>query len=161
MATAFVAFGSNIGEPITQIRCAVAQLASLPKTQLLGSSNLFRNPPVGFLNQPDFINAVAKINTNLSPNELLKNLLNIEDQHQRLRVETNGPRTLDLDLLLYNDLVLKSTHLEIPHPRMKERGFVLLPLAEIEPDLTLPCGTKIQLLLKRCNLDGFECIVSV
>jgi 2-amino-4-hydroxy-6-hydroxymethyldihydropteridine diphosphokinase len=159
MATAFIAFGSNISEPIVQIHSAFSEVANLPETELLLSSNLYRNPPVGFLDQPNFINAVAKISTKLSANELLSNLLSIEDQHQRLRAEENGPRTLDLDLLLYDDLVLKSANLEIPHPRMKERGFVLLPLAEIEPTLVLPCGTDIQLLLKRCNLEGFECIV--
>ncbi len=159
MANAFIAFGSNISEPIDQIRCAFARVANIPQTELLCASSLYRNPPVGFLDQPNFVNAVAKITTNLSPSELLKNLLGIEDQHQRFRAEKNGPRTLDLDLLLYDDVIVKSTDLEIPHPRMKERGFVLLPLAEIEPTLVLPCGTDIQQLLKRCNLDGFECIV--
>lgn len=147
MHQAYIALGSNIQNPINQIKSALTALSSLPKTELLKVSSFYRNPPVGMLDQPDFINAVAKITTNFTASELLDKLLVIEHKQRRIRKEKNGPRTLDLDLLLYKQSVIKSPMLEVPHPRMHQRAFVLLPLAEIEPDLILPCGTSVQYYL--------------
>lgn len=148
MHQAYIALGSNIQNPIDQIKSALTALSGLPKTELLKVSSFYRNPPVGMIDQPDFINAVAKIMTSFTASELLDKLLAIEHQQQRIRKEKNGPRTLDLDLLLYKQSVIKSPMLEVPHPRMHQRAFVLLPLAEIEPDLILPCGTSVQYFLK-------------
>lgn len=158
MTIAFIALGSNLANPIMQIQTALGELAALPDTQLLCHSKYYQNPPVGMLDQADFINAVAKISTKLQPEILLDKLLQIENSHQRVRTEKNGPRTLDLDLLLYDDLIMQTPNLIIPHPRMKERSFVIMPLAEIAPDLVLPCGAAIETFLRHCNINDLEII---
>jgi 2-amino-4-hydroxy-6-hydroxymethyldihydropteridine diphosphokinase len=135
---AFVALGANIGEPVKHLRAAVEDLSTLPGTQVVARSSLYRSAPVGLLNQPDFINAVVAVETALSPLDLLRALLAIEARHGRVRSVPNAPRTLDLDLLLHGDSRLDSTELTLPHPRMHQRAFVLLPLLEIAPDLLLP-----------------------
>lgn len=135
---AFVALGANIGEPVKHLRAAVEDLSTLPDTRVEARSSLYRSAPVGLLNQPDFINAVVAVDTGLSPLELLRALLAIEARHGRVRSVPNAPRTLDLDLLLHGDSRLDSTELTLPHPRMHQRAFVLLPLLEIAPDLHLP-----------------------
>ncbi|MEK6592914.1 MAG: 2-amino-4-hydroxy-6-hydroxymethyldihydropteridine diphosphokinase, partial [Pseudomonadota bacterium] len=132
--TAFVALGSNLGDPQRQIAAGFAELAALPQTRVLRRSSVFRSAPVGYADQPDFLNAVACIATGLSPQELLKALLAIERCHGRVREFPNAPRTLDLDLALYGNLILHEHGLTIPHPRMHERAFVMVPLAEIAPD---------------------------
>jgi 2-amino-4-hydroxy-6-hydroxymethyldihydropteridine diphosphokinase len=104
---------------------------------------LYQSAPFGYADQPDFINAVAEISTQLSPEKLLEVLLNIEIEAGRERTFANAPRVLDLDVLLYDDLILQSKKLTLPHPRMHERGFVLLPLAEIAPDLVIPNGGNV------------------
>ncbi len=135
---AFVALGANIGEPVKHLRAAVADLATLPGTRVTARSSLYRSAPVGLLNQPDFINAVVAVDTALSPLALLRHLLAIEARHGRVRSVPNAPRTLDLDLLLHGDTVLHGDELTLPHPRMHQRAFVLLPLLEIAADLSLP-----------------------
>lgn len=137
-ARAFVALGANIGEPVQHLRAAVRDLDALPGTRVVARSSLYRSAPVGLLNQPDFINAVVAVDTTLAPLELLRQLLAIETVHGRVRSIPNAPRTLDLDLLLHGDSVQASTELTLPHPRMHERAFVLLPLLEIAPDTPLP-----------------------
>jgi 2-amino-4-hydroxy-6-hydroxymethyldihydropteridine diphosphokinase len=137
MARAFIALGSNLQQPANQIQRAFVELAALPATAMIRHSALYRSMPVGYDNQPDFINAVAEVNTSLQPLELLNALLALENLHGRERPFQNAPRVLDLDLLLYDDTVMNTPELTLPHPRMHERGFVLLPLAEIAPDLTL------------------------
>jgi 2-amino-4-hydroxy-6-hydroxymethyldihydropteridine diphosphokinase len=132
--TAFVGLGSNLGDPAAQIRSAIRALAALPETRLVRRSSLYRNPPAGYLDQPEFINAVARIETRLAPRDLLEELLAIERAHGRVRDFPNGPRTLDLDILLYGERTVREPGLTIPHPRMLERAFVLLPLAEIAPE---------------------------
>ncbi|MDD4882208.1 MAG: 2-amino-4-hydroxy-6-hydroxymethyldihydropteridine diphosphokinase [Gallionellaceae bacterium] len=135
---AFVALGANLDDPVRQVESAMNELAALAGTRLLGRSGLYASAPSGYADQPDYVNAVAKLDTSLSPRELLDQLLEIERQHGRERTFRNSPRTLDLDILLYDDLELDESGLHVPHPRMHERAFVLLPLAEIDPDAVLP-----------------------
>lgn len=135
---AFVALGSNLEEPQVQVRRGFEELAALPRTTLLDRSFLYTSAPVGYADQPDFVNAVARIETGLSPREVLDALLAIELRHGRQRSMPNGPRTLDMDLILYGDLQHHETGLTIPHPRMHERAFVLMPLVEIAPDCDIP-----------------------
>jgi 2-amino-4-hydroxy-6-hydroxymethyldihydropteridine diphosphokinase len=136
--TAFVALGANLGDPATQLRRAIAELARLPETRLTACSSLYLSKPVGYLEQPDYINAVAALRTNLTPRALLAGLLEIESRHGRKRAFKNAPRTLDLDLLLYDGLVMHEPGLTLPHPRMLDRAFVMIPLAEIAPDYPIP-----------------------
>ncbi|MBL8426047.1 MAG: 2-amino-4-hydroxy-6-hydroxymethyldihydropteridine diphosphokinase [Dechloromonas sp.] len=138
MNTAFVALGANIGDPVATVLAAFAALANLADSRVIHTSSLYRTAPVGLKNQPDFINAVAMLETGLPPEELLDALLDLEARFGRVRRDRNGPRTLDLDLLLYNDIELDLPRLTLPHPRLHLRAFVLHPLAEIAPDLAIP-----------------------
>jgi 2-amino-4-hydroxy-6-hydroxymethyldihydropteridine diphosphokinase len=133
MHIAFIALGSNLEEPIAQVNRAMREIVSLPQTQQIQVSSLYSTAPVGYIDQPPFINAVMQISTALSPQALLAALLNIEAEHQRRRVLRNGPRTLDCDILLYSDMTVNEANLHIPHPRLHQRAFVLVPLAEIAP----------------------------
>jgi 2-amino-4-hydroxy-6-hydroxymethyldihydropteridine diphosphokinase len=149
MAIAYIALGSNLKQPILQIKQAITALADMPQTKLLQHSSLYLTPPVGYDNQPDFINAVAKLETTLKPTQLLESILDIESSFGRERPFPNAPRVLDLDLLLYDELVMHTPSLTIPHPRMHVRSFVMLPLAEIAPDLLIPkLGNVVELLAK-------------
>jgi 2-amino-4-hydroxy-6-hydroxymethyldihydropteridine diphosphokinase len=136
--TAFVALGSNLGDPAAQIRSALRELARMPGTRVVRSSSLYRNPPAGGLDQPEYINAVAQVETRAGARELLDRLLEIERAHGRVRDYPNAPRTLDLDIVLYGDRVLREPGLVVPHPRMLQRAFVLVPLAEIAPEAQVP-----------------------
>jgi 2-amino-4-hydroxy-6-hydroxymethyldihydropteridine diphosphokinase len=138
MPRAFVALGANLVEPHAQVRAALAELAHLPQSTLVAASSLYRTAPVGLAGQPDFINAVAALDTSLSPDDLLEALFAIERSFGRVRKEKNGPRTLDLDLLLYDNEIIDTPHLHLPHPRLHLRAFVVVPLAEIAPDCRLP-----------------------
>lgn len=142
--TACVALGANIGEPLRQIEAGFSALAALPGTRLLARSSLYRSAPVGYADQPDFINAVAMIETALAPHALLDALLEIERAHGRVREFPNAPRTLDLDIVLYGDVVLQEPGLTIPHARMLERAFVMTPLAEIAPDVVVPGRGRVR-----------------
>lgn len=135
---AYVALGANLGDPAAQVERAMAELAQLPETRLTARSGLYLSKPVGYTDQPDFINAVAEIHTRLAPRALLDALLDLEHRQGRDRGIKNGPRTLDLDLLLYDSLALHEAGLTLPHPRMAERAFVLAPLAEIAPQAVIP-----------------------
>ncbi|MBI1397741.1 MAG: 2-amino-4-hydroxy-6-hydroxymethyldihydropteridine diphosphokinase [Betaproteobacteria bacterium] len=135
---AYVGLGSNIESPGAQLGRALEALAALPHTRILARSSFYRTAPVGFGDQPDFVNAVVLVDTSLSAHALLAALLAIERAQGRVRGMPNGPRTLDLDILLYDDLVLRDSELTLPHPRMHERAFVLVPLAELAPDLVVP-----------------------
>ena len=145
--TAFVALGSNLDDPSRHVLRAMDELETLSGTRVQRRSSLYRTAPVGEPDQPDFINAVAQIETTLDPQELLAGLLGIERQHGRVRSRPNAPRTLDLDLLLYDAWTLDTPELQLPHPRMHERAFVLLPLAEIAPDLSIPGRGPVAALL--------------
>lgn len=136
--TAYVALGSNLEDPQRQLRSGLEALSTLPATRLLRASSFYRSAPVGYADQPDFVNAVAAIETSLSPRELLDALLAIERRHGRVREFANAPRTLDLDIVAYGERTIDEPGLAIPHPRMHERAFVVVPLAEIAPDAVIP-----------------------
>jgi 2-amino-4-hydroxy-6-hydroxymethyldihydropteridine diphosphokinase len=138
MHRAYVALGANLDDPEAQVRNALAALARLPQSALLAHSSLYRTAPVGLAGQPDFINAVAALDTGLPPDDLLEALFAIEREFGRVRAAKNGPRTLDLDLLLYDGVIIDTPHLHLPHPRLHLRAFVIVPLAEIAPDCRLP-----------------------
>ena len=159
---AYIGLGSNLEEPRSQLQRAFVDLAGLPDTRLTEHSSLYRSAPLGspdqpdLLNQPDFINAVAKIETALAPQALLHALLHIEHQHGRQRTFHNAPRTLDLDVLLYDDMQLHEHGLTIPHPQMHKRAFVLQPLLEIAPDIGIPGLGQAQRLLQACQEQVLE-----
>ena len=139
MATAYLALGANLGDPAATVNAAFAALGDLPQTRVAATSALYRTAPVGITEQPEFINAAARVETELSPLALLDALLAIEQQFGRVRLLQNGPRTLDLDVLLYEGQVIDTPRLTLPHPRMHLRAFVLYPLADVAPaDLPLP-----------------------
>jgi len=147
---AAIALGSNLQDPEAQVQRAFDEIAGLPRTSLLARSSLYRTEPVGYADQPMFVNACALVETSLGPRELLEGLLEIEQQHGRVRAIRNGPRTLDLDLLVYGDRAVEEPGLTIPHPRAHERRFVLEPLAEVWPDAKLGKeGTARELLARR------------
>ena len=135
---AFIALGSNLDNPQAQLLKAFEDIHALPQTRVLARSALYRSAPVGYSDQPDFVNAVAEIETALAPHELLEALLDIERRRGRNRTFRNAPRVLDLDVLLYDDLVCHDEGLTLPHPRMHERAFVLQPLLEIAPHCVIP-----------------------
>lgn len=136
--SAYIGLGANLNDPAAQLTQAFDALARLPETHLVARSSLYASAPVGYVDQPDFVNAVAQLDTLLSPRALLAALLEIEQRHGRERGFRNAPRTLDLDLLLYGAARFHEDHLQVPHPRLIERAFVLLPLAEIAPALVIP-----------------------
>lgn len=138
MPLAFVALGANLADPVVQVRAALEALTRLPDSRLLRASSLYRTAPVGIHGQPDFINAVAVLETSLPPHALLSALFEIEERFGRRRDFRHAPRTLDLDLLLYGDETLDTPELHLPHPRMHLRAFVLAPLLEIAPDCAIP-----------------------
>ncbi|MCL2655980.1 MAG: 2-amino-4-hydroxy-6-hydroxymethyldihydropteridine diphosphokinase [Betaproteobacteria bacterium] len=147
ITTAWIGLGANIGQPWEAIETALAALDALPETRLTARSSLYRSAPIDAPGQPDFYNAVARIETALTPSSLLRELESIEHAHGRERSFQNAPRTLDLDLLLYGDAAIALPDLVVPHPRMHLRAFVLVPLAEIEPQLEIPgVGTLVELL---------------
>ena len=135
---AFIGLGSNLADPVAQVSRALDALGGLPQTRVVRRSSLYRSAPVGYLEQPDFINAVAQLETELAPRRLLDALLALEHECGRTREFCNAPRTLDLDVLLYDDLVHCEHGLNIPHPQMHLRAFVLQPLLEIAPDCVIP-----------------------
>lgn len=153
----FIGLGSNLADPRAQLRRALDELAALPDSSLDATSSLYLSRPMGPQDQPDYINAVASLATGLEPEALLDALQAIEAAHRRVRSgERWGPRTLDLDVLLYGGQILETPRLTVPHPGLPERAFVLYPLAEIAPDLTVPgCGLLAD-LLARCPADGLQ-----
>lgn len=162
MAKAFIGLGSNLGrtrngifeDSQMQLHKAVDTITQHPKIQLLGLSSFYRTPAIGPQGQPDYINAVAALKTSLSPLELLDFLLSVERQQGRKRTLRWGPRTLDLDILLYDQIIEDSDRLTIPHPRLHERAFALIPLADLDPELVIPNGKNISQLLANCSAQG-------
>lgn len=153
---AFVGLGSNLADPVVQVSHALDALDSLPQTSVLRRSSLYRSAPVGYLEQPDFINAVAQLETELAPRALLNALLALEHECGRTREFRNAPRTLDLDVLLYDDLVHHEHGLTIPHPQMHLRAFVLQPLLEIAPDCVIPGIGAAAEAARRCEGQTLE-----
>jgi 2-amino-4-hydroxy-6-hydroxymethyldihydropteridine diphosphokinase len=143
---AYIGLGANLGDPVGQLRSAVAALAGLPGTTVVAVSSVWRSAPVGYLDQPDFCNAVAALDTCLSPQALLEALLAVEQAGGRTREFRNAPRLIDLDLLLYGDRIVDEPHLVVPHPRMVDRAFVLLPLAELAPGCIVPGAGPVSAL---------------
>ena len=152
MHTAFVALGSNLDDPARKVQQAIAALGELSRTHVAAVSSLYRNAPVGNADQPDFVNAVAQLSTDLAPRALLAALLALERRFGRERSFRNAPRTLDLDLLLYDAQCIAEPGLAVPHPRMHQRAFVLAPLVEIAPACVIPgIGPAVQWLAHCSN----------
>jgi len=165
MSIAFIGIGSNLADPPGQVLQALGELGDLPRTTCLRHSSLYRSPPMMLKSrvleadsedQPDYINAVAKLDTALNPQDLLHELQHLETRHNRVRAERWGPRTLDLDILLYDNSIIESPELTVPHPGLYERNFVLYPLAEIAPDLDIPGVGLLSELLGRCERGSLE-----
>jgi 2-amino-4-hydroxy-6-hydroxymethyldihydropteridine diphosphokinase len=156
MLRCFLGLGSNLAEPLLQLQQALAALARLQHCQLGRISPFYRNPALGPGLQPDYINAVAELFTTLSAAELLDKMQAIETAQGRVRSARWAARTLDLDLLLYGDHLIATPTLQVPHPRLRERNFVLYPLHAIAPDLILPDGTSLAALLDCCPDFGLQ-----
>ena len=155
MTRAFVGLGSNLGDRERFIRKAVEEMARMPRTQLVRVSSLYDTEPVGVQDQPSFLNAVAVLDTELKPRELLWNLQLIEKRLGRVRTRRWGPRTIDLDILLYGELVIEQEDLVIPHPELENRAFVLIPLYELDPELVHPgTGQRLRDLMKTPGTRG-------
>ena len=150
MALAYIGIGANLGDASQHVHLAIAAIDHLAHTRLVAASSLYRTAPVGYVDQPDFINAVAAIETQLDPHALLAALRDIEQRHGRVRTFKDAPRTLDLDVLLYDQIEIADESLTVPHPRMHERAFVLAPLAEIAPDALIPGKGRASDWLLRC-----------
>ena len=153
----YIGLGSNLNDPIRQVQAALQLLTSMRDSSLLRNSSLYRSPPLGQLAQPNYVNAVAALDTRLSALTLLDELQGIEQISGRVRTgEHWGPRTLDLDLLLYGAEVIDHPRLCVPHPGLSQRNFVLYPLQEIAPDLIVPGHGQLITLLDHCCADGLE-----
>lgn len=153
---AFVGIGSNLDGPPARVRRAFEALDALPETRVTGRSPLYRSAPLGGPPQPDYVNAVARLETALAPEALLAALLAIEAEQGRMRGEPNAPRTLDLDLLLYDALCTARPGLRLPHPRMHQRRFVLAPLLDLEPAARVPGHGAAAELLARCGEQSLQ-----
>ena len=153
---AYIGLGSNLENPVGQVRVALGELNNLPQTRLRLQSSLYQSAPMSMspANQPDYINAVAALETSLAADDLLSAMQGLELLHHRVRKERWGPRSLDLDLLLYGDECIVSEHLTVPHPGLAERVFVLVPLFEIAPALRLPDNRSLADLVEQCGSDG-------
>ena len=148
---AYVGLGSNLDDPERQVHRALTELATLPHTRFIKHSRLYKSAPLGPPDQPEYINAVALLETGLPAKQLLEQLLEIEQRHGRIRTsEQWGPRSLDLDLLLYGEAHYTEPSLTVPHPRLHQRAFVLYPLAELDPELHIPGKGPLRDLLKHC-----------
>ncbi|MFC2552950.1 MAG: 2-amino-4-hydroxy-6-hydroxymethyldihydropteridine diphosphokinase [Rodentibacter sp.] len=156
MAIAYIALGSNLHTPREQLKRALNALAQLPQTQLMAVSSFYRSKPLGPQDQPDYLNAAVEISTALSPFALLDELQRIENEQGRVRLRRWGERTLDLDILLYGDEIIQTERLTVPHYDMHNREFVIVPLAEIAPNLILPNGQKLAELADRFTVHQME-----
>lgn len=150
MTNVFIGLGSNLADPAAQLASAVAELAALPHTTLVAQSPFYSSKPVGPQDQPNFVNGAAWLNTGLAPHDLLDHLQTIEQAHGRQRLQHWGPRTLDLDILLFGQQTLHDDRLTVPHAQLSQRDFALQPLLDLNPELALPTGTKLALLRRRC-----------
>ena len=153
MSLVYIGLGANLDQPQQQLEQALIELAQLPHSELISHSSLYHSKPVGPQDQPDYINAVALIETTLSPLELLDALQQLEQDHGRIRKRHLGERTLDLDIILIDHQVIESERLTVPHPFAQQRSFVLVPLAEIAPQLVFPDGVALEQLLTELDND--------
>ncbi len=147
MHIAYLSLGSNLNNPLEQIKIAIKEIDNIPEINLINQSSLYKTPPIG-PEQPDFINAAIKIATTLSAHDLLTKMQEIEQAHHRKRIIHWGPRTLDIDLILFDEACILTDRLTVPHPFMQERAFVLVPLLEIEPMLKTPQHGSLQTILE-------------
>lgn len=147
MHIAYLSLGSNLNNPLEQVKMAIKEIENIPDIQLLKQSSLYKTPPIG-PKQPDFINAAIKIATTLSAEDLLTKMQSIEASHHRERLIHWGPRTLDIDLILFDEENILTERLTVPHPFMQERAFVLVPILEIEPKLITPQHGDLQAILE-------------
>ena len=151
----YLALGSNLGNRLSNLKEAIAALP--PQMEVKAKSAVYETPPWGYEDQPKFLNQVIKATTYLDPEPLLKHLKRLEVALGRKETFQNGPRLIDMDILFYDDLVVNTPSLVIPHPRLQERGFVLLPLMDLDPDLTHPVSKKsVREMMTSCNVEGIE-----
>lgn len=156
MTLAYVGLGANLGQPRQQLLAALEDLGRIPQTRVTARSSLYRSAPIGYPDQPDYVNAVARLETGLRPEELFARLQEIERGHGRKRSFRNAPRSLDLDLLLYGGERIDTPALTVPHPRMHERAFVLVPLLELDPGAVIPGRGNATELLRSCATQAVE-----
>ncbi len=154
----YIGLGSNLDDPAAQTKRAFAELAELSQTRMLARSHLYKSKPLGPQDQPDYLNAVAVLETQLEPLDLLHRLRALEERHGRRRAGERhwGPRSLDLDILLYGDIRMQTPELTLPHPGVHERSFVLYPLEEVAPALVIPGHGPVQSLRDRCHAPAIE-----
>lgn len=155
---AYLSLGGNLGDPLRAMATSLRMLDAEPSTRVIVASSVYLTPPWGQVNQPHFHNAAAEVLTTMSARELLSVCLGIENALKRIRTEPGGPRSIDLDVLWYEGQSYREPGLDVPHPRMLQRGFVLLPLSEIAPGLVLE-GEPIQHHLDRTDREGFRVVV--
>ncbi|WP_029685182.1 2-amino-4-hydroxy-6-hydroxymethyldihydropteridine diphosphokinase [Tatumella saanichensis] len=148
MERVYIALGSNLADPLQQVQAALTALEAIPRSQRIATSSFYRTPPYGPPNQPDYLNAVVALDTELTPEQLLDQTQRIEQQQGRVRKDERwGPRTLDLDILLFGQHSIQTDRLTVPHYDMHRRAFMLLPLNEIAPDCHFPDGRTLTALL--------------
>ena len=154
MTLVYIALGSNLASPLEQVQAAIRALGEIPHSRVVAVSSFYRTPPLGPQDQPDYLNAAVALETALPPETLLDHTQRIELQQGRVRkAERWGPRTLDLDMLIYGDQVINTERLTVPHYDMKNRGFMLWPLWEVAPELTFPNGESLQAILQQLNAE--------
>ena len=154
MTLAYIAIGSNLASPLEQVNAAVQALGEIPQSKIVAVSSFYRTPPLGPQDQPDYLNAAVILETELGPEELLDNTQRIELQQGRVRkAERWGPRTLDLDIMLFGHETINTERLTVPHYDMKNRGFMLWPLFEVAPDLIFPDGIPLRTILDNLNAE--------
>ncbi len=158
MTRSFIALGSNLDDPLQQVIRAVESIRQLPKTTVTTVSRWYRSKAIGPGKQPDYINGVIEISTELNSSRLLITLQAIETAHKRVRAVRWGPRTLDLDILLYGDATVEKPELTIPHPRMLDRNFVLYPLFDVAPALILPTGKSLKSFIDNSAMDNLHLV---
>lgn len=155
MTLAYIALGSNLASPLEQVTSALEAIAAIPESQVVAVSAFFRTPPLGPADQPDYLNAAVALETALSPEDLLSHTQRIELESGRVRkAERWGPRTLDLDIMLFGRQCIDTPRLTVPHYDMKRRAFMLLPLLDIAPDCRFPDGQTVASVLATLSLDG-------
>ncbi|MFY7114306.1 2-amino-4-hydroxy-6-hydroxymethyldihydropteridine diphosphokinase [Enterobacter cloacae complex sp. SHL020] len=154
MTLAYIAIGSNLASPLEQVNAALQALGEIPQSRIVAVSSFYRTPPLGPQDQPDYLNAAAVLETALDAETLLDNTQRIELQQGRVRKEERwGPRTLDLDIMLFGHETINTERLTVPHYDMKNRGFMLWPLFEVAPDLIFPDGIPLRTILDNLNAE--------
>ena len=151
MHTVYLGLGSNQSDPISQIKNATDLIEKIETSKIIKKSSLYESLPVGYLDQPNFINQVISLQTSLSPAELFERFQQIEFQLKRVKKIVNGPRTIDIDILLFNQEIILTKDLTIPHPRMLDRAFVMIPLLEIEPNILMPKISNLKEILGKLD----------